>query len=108
MSRTSPRWGVAEGEERRTNQSKRAASALQARAATIEIAFHNASRRTVRDELLDVKLAAAKHLLKTTRLRADKIAERSGFKTGSALKAIFAKRVGKSMRQWRNDAVRHS
>ena len=74
----------------------------------LEIAFHNASRRTVRDELLDVKLAAAKHLLKTTRLRADKIAERSGFKTGSALKAIFAKRVGKSMRQWRNDAVRHS
>ena len=62
----------------------------------------------MRDELLEVKLAAAKHLLKVTRLRADKIAERCGFKTRAAFKAIFARRVGKSMRQWRNDAVRHS
>lgn len=75
---------------------------------TLEIAFRNASRRTVRDELLEVKLAAAKHLLKVTRLRSDKIAERCGFKTRAAFKAIFARRVGKSMRQWRNDAVRHS
>ena len=70
----------------------------------LEIAFRNASR----DELLEVKLAAAKHLLKVTRLRSDKIAERCGFKTRAAFKAIFARRVGKSMRQWRNDAVRHS
>ena len=74
----------------------------------LEIAFRNASHRTVRDELLEVKLAAAKHLLKTTRLRADKIAERCGFKPRAAFNAIFARRVGKSMRQWRNDTVQHS
>lgn len=72
----------------------------------LEIAFRNASRRTVRDELLEVKLAAAKHLLKVTRLRSDKIAGRCGFKTRSAFKAIFARRVGMSMRQWRKNASR--
>lgn len=71
----------------------------------LEIAFRNASHRTVRDELLEVKLAAAKHLLKVTHLRADKIAEQCGFKTRTAFKAIFARRVGKSIRQWRKDAV---
>ena len=70
----------------------------------LELAFKDASRGTVRDELIDARLAVAKSLLKSTRLCAGEIAERCGFKTRNAFKAIFAKRVGKSMRAWRNAA----
>ncbi|MGN0833238.1 MAG: substrate-binding domain-containing protein [Kiritimatiellia bacterium] len=72
----------------------------------LELAFKAASRRTVRDEILAVRLAEATRLLRQTQLRIGEIAERCGFRTDAALKAIFARRYGMSMRAWRRQNAR--
>ena len=56
----------------------------------------------MRDEILSVKLNEATRLLRSTRLHIAEIAVRCGFRTDGALKAIFVKRFGCSMRTWRN------
>jgi LacI family transcriptional regulator len=71
---------------------------------SLELAFRSASQGTVRDAILNVRLAEAERLVKHTRLCSDEIAKRCGFRTGSALKAIFKKRFGASIRAWRKSA----
>lgn len=72
----------------------------------LELAFKAAARRPVRDEILAVRLAEAARLLKQTHLRIGEIAEHCGFRTDAALKAIFTKRYGLSMRAWRQEHAR--
>jgi len=72
---------------------------------SLELAFRSASQGTVRDAILNVRLAEAERLVKHTRLCADEIAKRCGFRTGSALKAIFKKRFGASIRAWRQSTA---
>lgn len=71
---------------------------------SLELAFRSASQGTVRDAILNVRLAEAARLVKHTRLCSDEIAKRCGFRTGSALKAIFKKRFGTSIRACRKSS----
>ncbi len=81
--------------------SKQVAEELGVSPRSLELAFRNASRRTVRDEILDIRLKEAARLLKSTVLRSSEIAARCGFRTAGALKMIFKKKYGMSMREWR-------
>ena len=67
----------------------------------LEIVFRKTYNRTVRDEILRVRLEEAKRLLATTRLALAEIAARCGFRTASALKAVFTRRFGASPRSFR-------
>ena len=67
----------------------------------LEIVFRKTYNRTVRDEILHVRLEEAKRLLATTHLALAEIAARCGFHTASALKALFARRLGASPRSFR-------
>ena len=67
----------------------------------LEITFRKTLGRTVRDEILRVRLDEAKRLLATTRIPIGDIAVKCGFRTSSALKALFARHLGSSMRGWR-------
>ena len=69
----------------------------------LELAFKAASCGTIRDAILGVRLNEAARLTKDTRMRADEIAARCGFRTASAFKSMFKKHFGKSMRTWRHD-----
>ena len=67
----------------------------------LEITFRKTLGRTVRDEILRVRLDEAKRLLAMTRISIGDIAAKCGFRTSSALKAVFARHLGSSMRKWR-------
>ena len=67
----------------------------------LEITFRKTLGRTVRDEILRVRLDEAKRLLATTRISIGDIAAKCGFRTSSALKAVFSRHLGSSMRKWR-------
>ena len=68
---------------------------------SLEKAFQDACGGTVRDAILKVRLAEARRLAKRTRLRVDEIARSCGFRTGSALKALFKRYFGLSVRECR-------
>ena len=70
----------------------------------LEFTFRKTLGHTVRDEILRVRLNEAKRLLETTHIHIGDIAAHCGFRTPSALKAIFARRFGMSMREWRRSA----
>ena len=67
----------------------------------LEITFRKTLGRTVRDEIVRVRLEEAQRLLATTRISIGDIAVKCGFRTASALKALFARHLGSSMRGWR-------
>lgn len=67
----------------------------------LEITMRNTLGRSIRDELITIRIQTAKHLLTTTTKSIATIAEESGFRTPSAFKAIFRKRVGCSPRGYR-------
>ena len=67
----------------------------------LEMTFRKTLGRSVREELLDFRLTQAKRLLKTTSKGVAEIAAASGFRTPSALKAIFRKKFGCSLRDCR-------
>ena len=69
----------------------------------LEISFLNTTGHSVRDELIAFRLQKAQELLRTTSLPLGEVASASGFQTLSALKAIFAKRLGRSMRTYRKE-----
>ena len=69
----------------------------------LEIVFRKSLGRTVRDELISRRLAEAVRLLGESSRPLGEIAELSGFRTLSALKAVFRKRFGRSMRAYRRD-----
>ncbi len=77
------------------------AAAIGVSTRMLEITFRKTLGRTVRDELLRVRLDEAKRLLATTRIPIGDIASKCGFRTTSALKAVFSRRFGMSMRGWR-------
>jgi len=74
---------------------------------SLELTFQAASCGTIRDAILKVRLGEADRLVRKTRLSAEEIAKRCGFRTDSALKAIFKKRFGRSIRAWRQSDRRH-
>ena len=69
----------------------------------LEISFLNTTGHSIRDELITFRLRKAQELLRTTSLPLGEVASASGFQTLSALKAIFAKRLGRSMRTYRKE-----
>lgn len=80
---------------------RQVAEALGISTRALELTFRNASRRTVRDEIIETRLTEAVKLIRQTNLRAGEIAARCGFKSLSAFKAILKKRTGRSIRAWR-------
>lgn len=67
----------------------------------LEISMRNTLGRSVRDELIAVRIQTAKRLLAETAKPIATVAEACGFRTSSAFKAIFRKRVGCSPRGYR-------
>ena len=69
----------------------------------LEISFRDTTGHSIRDELVAFRLQKARELLRTTSLPLGEVASASGFRTLSALKAIFTKRLGRSMRTYRKE-----
>lgn len=69
----------------------------------LEICFLKTVGHSVRDELLAFRIGKAKELLRTTSLPLGEIAAASGFATLPALKAVFKRRLGCSMRAYRKE-----
>lgn len=77
------------------------AESLCISARMLEMLFLKTLGHTIRDELISTRLNEAKRLLTDTSLAFDDIASQCGFRTLSALKSIFKKRTGCSMRTYR-------
>ena len=77
------------------------ADALGISTRMLELTFAKALGHSVRDELITVRLDEVKRLLHGTSLPFGEIAAASGFRTLAALKSIFRKRFGCSMRTFR-------
>lgn len=67
----------------------------------LEILFLQTCGHTLRDEILRTRLEEVRRLLRETSLPFDKVAIASGFRTLAALKSIFRRRFGCSMRTFR-------
>ena len=82
-------------------QAKEVAEKLGVTLRSIEIAFKKATGRSLRDEILETRLTEVKRRLKETNDPIEMIGDTCGFKTANALKVIFKRRFGISMRDWR-------
>lgn len=72
----------------------------------LEILFRKTLGHTIREELISTRLDEAKRLLAGSSLSFGDIARLCGFRTLSALKSIFRKRTGRSMRAYRTEMRR--
>lgn len=70
----------------------------------LELSFRKTLGHSIREELLAFRLDKVQHMLKSTSAPLGKVAASCGFRTLSALKAIFRKRAGCSMRTYRQMA----
>ena len=77
------------------------AEALGVSSRMLEMLFLKTLGHSIREELISVRIAEAKRLLEKTSLTFGEIAQQCGFRTLSALKSIFRKRTGCSMRTYR-------
>ncbi len=82
---------------------RQVAESLNISTRALEIAFKNASRRTIRDEIIETRLTEAKKMILRTKLSSSEIAARCGFNSIHGFKAILKKRTGKSIRRWRSE-----
>lgn len=69
----------------------------------LELSFREAGRESIREEIINERLSAAKELIKNSKLTSEEIAKSCGFKTIYAFRALLKKRTGKSIRQWRSE-----
>lgn len=67
----------------------------------LEYRFRNSIGRSIRDEILRVRIAAVKDLLQTTTMSIGEIASSTGFGTYANLQSLFRKHAGMSPREWR-------
>lgn len=68
----------------------------------LEKDFRGILGRTIRDEIVEVRLAAVRRLLRNSSVPIDQIAAKCGFSTGNYLKNLFRRRYGMTMRDYRN------
>lgn len=68
----------------------------------LEKDFRSVLGRTIRDEILEVRLSAVRRLLRNSSVPIDQIAGRCGFSRGNYLKNLFRRRYGMTMRDYRN------
>ena len=72
-----------------------------------EIVFHKYEGRTIRDEILSVRMERVERLLRDPSRDVAAIASFCGWSSGSALRKLFKERHGGlSMREWRASALR--
>ena len=69
----------------------------------LERRFRTRIGHSVHDELVNVRLARVKELLETTSLPIGDIADEAGFARTDQLAALFRRRTGTTMRQWRQE-----
>ena len=67
--------------------------------------FASVHGKSMRDAILEERLAVAKRLLRTTRAPLGEIARRSGFSSACRLSHFFIERLGLSPAAWRRDAA---
>lgn len=68
----------------------------------LELHFRNVLGRSIRDELLNFRLEEVKHLLDDRNVPIETIALQCGWRSSTALKHLFKKKFGVSMRAFRN------
>ena len=68
----------------------------------LNLRFQELQHESVYECILSLRLAAVKKLLQTSDKRISAIAEECGWPNPTALKPLFRKRFGMSMRQWRD------
>ena len=70
----------------------------------LDLRFRQLRNESVMDAILDERLAAVKHALRTTDRKILAIGRECGFGNHDYLKRLFKKRFGMSMREWRTDS----
>ena len=75
---------------------------LHVSARLLELHFKSVLGHSVRDELISTRLEEVKHRLQTTHDQMESISDQCGWRSPIALKILFKKRFGMSMRQYRN------
>ena len=70
----------------------------------LDLRFRQLQNKSVMDAILDERLAAVKHALRTTDRKILVIGRECGFGNPDYLKRLFKKRFGMSMREWRTDS----
>jgi len=71
----------------------------------LELHFKSVLGHSVRDELLSNRLDEVKHRLQATHDQIESIAAQCGWRSPIALKILFKKRFGMSMRDWRKRQI---
>lgn len=71
----------------------------------LELHFKSVLGHSVRDELLSNRLDEVKRRLQTTHDQIESIAAQCGWRSPIALKILFKKRFGMSMREWRRQQI---
>lgn len=79
------------------------AAALGIPRRTLDMHFRIATRKTLLDEIHNVRFEKVLYLLRTKSIAIDAIADQTGWGTKTALRTAFLKRYGKSMRDWREN-----
>ena len=78
------------------------AKALGVSQSLLTLRFREFAGGTVMDALIDARIAQAKRLLATTKRPIREITAVSGFRNPNYMKGVFRRKVGMSMREWRN------
>ena len=79
---------------------------LNASPRLVEMRFKEVLGRTVKDSILEVRLEKVQQLLVSSSCPIEKIAAECGWRTPIALKALFKRRFGVSMREYRRKSAR--
>ena len=70
-----------------------------------EVIFRRETGRSIHEEICDVRLERVKSLLRNPKQAITPIAQLCGWKSPAALRAAFLASHGKSMREWRDEAI---
>lgn len=68
---------------------------------TMQNSYRKTYGTTIREDILRIRIEEAKRLLRDTMTPIGEIATRTGFRTVSALRALFTRRIGMSLRDYR-------
>ena len=67
-----------------------------------EYRFREVAKRSIRDEIVAVRVARAKELLRNSKMSVNDIYLKCGYRDPRSLRAVFTKTTGCSLLQWRN------
>ena len=68
---------------------------------TAELRFREVAKRSIRDEIIAVRIARAKELLTDRKLNVNDIYLKCGYRDCRSLRAVFTKATGMSLARWR-------